>query len=50
MVARNESIVIGVSKAEWKNKDIVRCIFDDEDDECNLKPGSKADLAMVRKY
>lgn len=47
MVQRNESIVNGVSKDEWLNKDIVSCIFDEADDECNLKKGSKADLAMV---
>jgi len=46
MVERNESLIIGVSKDEWKKKDIVQCIFDEKDDECNLKPGSKADLAM----
>ena len=48
MIERNESIVRNVSKDEWKNKDIVQCIFDENDDECNLKPGTIADLAMVR--
>lgn len=47
MVLRNESIVQGVSKQQWRNKDIVACILDENDDECNFKPGTKADLAMV---
>ena len=48
MVQRNDSIVRNVSKEEWRTKDIVECIFDDTDTECNLKPGTLADLAMVR--
>ena len=48
MVQRNDSIVRNVSKEEWRTKDIVECIFDDTDSECNLKPGTLADLAMVR--
>ena len=48
MVQRNDSIVRNVSKEEWRTKDIVECIFDDNDSECNLKPGTLADLAMVR--
>jgi hypothetical protein len=48
MVQRNDSIVRNVSKEEWRTKDIVECIFDDTDSECNLQPGTLADLAMVR--
>ena len=47
MVERNESIVRNVTKEEWKHKDIVECIYNENDDECNLKPGTIADLAMV---
>ena len=47
MVKRNDSIVKGQTKEEWIKKDIVNCIYDENDDECNLKPGSTADLAMV---
>ena len=47
MVERNESIVRNVTKEEWKHKDIVKCIYNEDDDECNLKPGTIADLAMV---
>jgi len=46
MVKRNDSIVKGQTKEEWIKKDIVNCIYDENDDECNLKPGSTADLAM----
>lgn len=47
MVQRNDSIVRGVTKEVWRTKDIVECIFDDTDSECNLQPGTLADLAMV---
>ena len=47
MVKRNDSIIKGQTKEEWIKKDIVDCIYDKNDDECNLKPGSTADLAMV---
>jgi len=46
MVQRNDSIVRGVTKEVWRTKDIVECIFDDTDSECNLQPGTLADLAM----
>ena len=48
MVARNESIIQGVTKEQWVSKDIVTCIFDENDEECNLKSGAISDLAMVR--
>ena len=47
MVKRNDSIVRGKTKEEWLKKNILDCIYDEFDDECNLKPGTKADLAMV---
>ena len=49
MVKRNDSIIRGQTKEQWLSKNIVDCINDETDDECNLNPGSKADLAMVIK-
>ena len=46
-MAKNDSTVVGLSKEEWRNKDILECIYDDFDNECNLKPGSMADLSIV---
>ena len=47
LVAKNDSTVFGLSKEEWKSKDIVDCIFDDSDEECNLIPNTVADLSIV---
>ena len=49
LLAKNDSTVVGLSKEEWKDKDILECIYDDFDNECNLKPGSLADLSIVSK-
>ena len=49
LMAKNDSTVVGLSKEEWRNKDILECIYDDFDNECNLKPGSLADLSIVSK-
>ena len=46
-MAKNDSTVFGLSKEEWKSKDIVDCIFDDSDEECNLIPNTVADLSIV---
>ena len=50
LVAKNDSTVFGLSKEEWKSKDIVDCIFDDSDEECNLIPNTVADLSIVSTY
>ena len=46
--SKNDTMVLGLTKKQWKNKDIEDCIFDDLDDECNLFPGTIADLSIVR--
>lgn len=47
LAMKSDLTVQGLTKDQWMDKDIVECINDPGDPECNLEPGSMNDLAIV---